>query len=304
MSRPTPTPKAQPLRHFRAWLGRQARGHRTDTIAILVLAFVGIVMMLGIFTQQKASLPSWLPLVGEEFDQISAEFTTAQAVTPGQGQAVDVSGIQIGKVASVNLEDGHAVVGMEIEPKYMKLIHPNAQLPAAAENRAQRHDRRGRTGQRRGSGQGRPRLRPRPDRTEHQPRPVPRQPRRRHPPVHPAAGRRRCAGDRRPRQAARQRAAPLRAVRRIHRQAEQGDRRTPHRAGQGDPPLRRTDHRTRPARLPGAPLRQLIQQGARQLRQPAGGDRRSASSEFPSTLRVAKEGLASSNEFSKVACRP
>jgi phospholipid/cholesterol/gamma-HCH transport system substrate-binding protein len=129
------TPKTTPpaerrkgFRHFRAWLGRQARGHRTDTIAILVLAFVGIVMMLGIFTQQKASLPSWLPVVGEEFDHISAEFTTAQAVTPGQGQAVDISGIQIGKVASVNLEDGHAVVGMEIEPKYMKLIHPNAQF--------------------------------------------------------------------------------------------------------------------------------------------------------------------------------
>jgi phospholipid/cholesterol/gamma-HCH transport system substrate-binding protein len=114
--------------HFRAWLGRQARGHRTDTIAIIVLAFVGIAMMLGIFTQQKASLPAWLPFVGEEFEHISAEFTTAQAVTPGQGQAVDVAGIQIGKVASVNLEDGHAVVGMEIEPKYMTLIHPDAQF--------------------------------------------------------------------------------------------------------------------------------------------------------------------------------
>jgi phospholipid/cholesterol/gamma-HCH transport system substrate-binding protein len=125
------TPNSEPrkgLRHFRAWLGRQARGHRTDTIAILVLGFVGLVMMLGIFTQQKASLPSWIPLVGEEFDHISAEFTTAQAVTPGQGQAVDISGIQIGKVGSVSLEDGHAVVGMEIEPKYMKLLHPNAQF--------------------------------------------------------------------------------------------------------------------------------------------------------------------------------
>ena len=129
--KPTPTPSPERrsrFEHFRAWLGRQARGHRTDTIAIFVLAFVGIVMMLGIFTQQKASLPSWLPLVGEEFDSISAEFTTAQAVTPGQGQAVDIAGIQIGKVSSVNLEDGHAVVGMDIEPKYMKLIHPDAQF--------------------------------------------------------------------------------------------------------------------------------------------------------------------------------
>jgi phospholipid/cholesterol/gamma-HCH transport system substrate-binding protein len=126
---PGPVPERRKgFRHFRAWLGRQARGHRTDTIAILVLALVGVVMMLGIFTEQKASLPSWLPFVGEEFEHISAEFTTAQAVTPGQGQAVDIAGIQIGKVGSVNLEDGHAVVGMEIEPKYMKLIHPDAEF--------------------------------------------------------------------------------------------------------------------------------------------------------------------------------
>jgi phospholipid/cholesterol/gamma-HCH transport system substrate-binding protein len=116
------------VRHFRAWLGRQVRGHRTDTVAIFVLALAGIVMMLGIFTEQKASLPSWIPFVGEEFEHISAEFQTAQAVTPGQGQAVVVASIQIGKVGSVTLEDGHAVVGMEIEPKYMKLIHPDSQF--------------------------------------------------------------------------------------------------------------------------------------------------------------------------------
>jgi phospholipid/cholesterol/gamma-HCH transport system substrate-binding protein len=121
-----PTEKVSRFKHFRAWLGRQARGHRKDTIAIFVLAIAGIAMMLGIFTQQKASLPAWLPVVGEEFDHISAEFSTAQAVTPGQGQAVDIAGIQIGKVASVDLENGHAVVGMDIEPKYMELIHPDA----------------------------------------------------------------------------------------------------------------------------------------------------------------------------------
>jgi phospholipid/cholesterol/gamma-HCH transport system substrate-binding protein len=113
-------------RHFRSWLSRQSRGHRKDTIAIIVLALAGIVMMLGIFTQQKASLPSWLPVVGEEFEHITAEFSTAQAVTAGQGQSVDIAGIQIGKVTSVDLEDGHAVVGMDITPKYMELLHPDA----------------------------------------------------------------------------------------------------------------------------------------------------------------------------------
>jgi phospholipid/cholesterol/gamma-HCH transport system substrate-binding protein len=122
----TPEPKVNRWKHFRAWLGRQARGHRKDTVAIIVLAIAGIVMMLGIFIQQKASLPAWLPVVGEEFEHITAEFSTAQAVTPGQGQAVDIAGIQIGKVTAVDLENGHAVVGMDIEPKYMELIHPDA----------------------------------------------------------------------------------------------------------------------------------------------------------------------------------
>ncbi len=121
-----PTNKVSRWTHFRAWLGRQVRGHRKDTIAIFVLAIAGVAMMLGIFTQQKASLPAWLPVVGEEFDHITAEFSTAQAVTAGQGQSVDIAGVEIGKVTSVELENGHAVVGMDIQPKYMELIHPDA----------------------------------------------------------------------------------------------------------------------------------------------------------------------------------
>ena len=113
---------------FRASLSRQSRGRSKDTIAIILLVAAGIVMTLWIFTQQKASLPSWVPIVGEEFDHITGDFTTAQAVTPGQGQAVDIASVQIGKVTSVDLEDGHAVVGMDIEPKYMELIRPNASL--------------------------------------------------------------------------------------------------------------------------------------------------------------------------------
>ena len=83
-------------------------------------------MMLGIFVEQKASLPSWLPSSVKASITSPPSSATAQAVTPGQGQAVDIAGIQVGKVASVNLENGHAVVGMEIEPQYMQLIHPNA----------------------------------------------------------------------------------------------------------------------------------------------------------------------------------
>jgi phospholipid/cholesterol/gamma-HCH transport system substrate-binding protein len=121
-------PKVSRWRHFRASLSRQARGRGKDTIAIALLTLAAIVMTLWIFTQQKASLPSWAPLVGEDFAHLTADFSNAQAVTPGQGQAVVVAGIQVGKISSVDLEEGHAVVGMDIEPKYLKLIHSDATL--------------------------------------------------------------------------------------------------------------------------------------------------------------------------------
>lgn len=114
--------------HLRASLARQARGRSKDTLAIVALALAGIAMMLWIFSQQKAALPSWAPFVGQEFAHLTGEFSTAQAVTPGQGQAVDIAGIQVGKVSSVELEDGHAVVGLDVEPRYLELIHPDATL--------------------------------------------------------------------------------------------------------------------------------------------------------------------------------
>jgi phospholipid/cholesterol/gamma-HCH transport system substrate-binding protein len=122
------TPKTSRWRHFRASLSRQSRGRGKDTIAIVVLTAIAIVMTLWIFTQQKASLPSWAPFIGEDFVHLSADFSNAQAVTPGQGQAVVIAGIQVGKISSVDLEDGHAVIGMDVEPQYLELIHPDATL--------------------------------------------------------------------------------------------------------------------------------------------------------------------------------
>jgi phospholipid/cholesterol/gamma-HCH transport system substrate-binding protein len=114
--------------HFRAALGRQTRGRGKDTIAIAVLSLLAIAMTLWIFTQQKAALPSWAPFVGEDFAPLTAEFTSAQAVTPGQGQAVVIAGIRVGKISSVDVEEGHAVVGLDVDPQYLELIHPDATL--------------------------------------------------------------------------------------------------------------------------------------------------------------------------------
>jgi len=57
---------------------------------------------------------------------INAELSTAQAVTPGQGQSVRVSGVQIGLIDGVTLKNGIAVVKMGIQQKYKHLIHTDA----------------------------------------------------------------------------------------------------------------------------------------------------------------------------------
>ncbi len=109
-------------------MARALRGRTRDLLAVIVLIVFGLATTLVIISQQKAALPGWVPLFGQDFFELQAEFVPAQAVTPGQGQAIDISGIQVGKVGKVELEDGHAVVRMDIESKYAPLIHRDASL--------------------------------------------------------------------------------------------------------------------------------------------------------------------------------
>ena len=125
---------------------RALRAHLRDVLAIIGLILAGIFAMTVILVNQRAALPSWVPLIGTDRFALKADFSTAQAVTPGQGQSVDISGIKVGEVSNVTLEDGHAVVGMEIDNKYAPLIHTNSSLLAAPEDRPQRHGCRGRSG--------------------------------------------------------------------------------------------------------------------------------------------------------------
>ena len=45
---------------------------------------------------------------------------------PGQGQTVRVAGIEIGQIGKVELEDGMAVVELQLEPKYEGFIKDDA----------------------------------------------------------------------------------------------------------------------------------------------------------------------------------
>lgn len=107
---------------------RAIKTHFKDFLAIAGLIVIAILVLLFILSNQKAALPSWIPGLGQEFYSINVEMETAQAVTPGQGQAAVIAGINVGKVGASTLEDGIARVRLDIEPEYRELIHEDAEF--------------------------------------------------------------------------------------------------------------------------------------------------------------------------------
>ncbi len=107
---------------------RAIREHLRDFLAIIGLIAAGLVTTYVILGNQASALPSWVPLLGEERFEVKAEFTSAQAVTPGQGQAVAIAGIKVGDITGVTLEDGQAEVTMEVDNDQAELIKDDASL--------------------------------------------------------------------------------------------------------------------------------------------------------------------------------
>jgi ABC-type transport system involved in resistance to organic solvents, periplasmic component len=98
------------------------RKHLTDFAAIIALMVIGIGASGYILHNQRLRFP----IVEQEPFHLKAEFSTAQAVTPGQGQTVRVSGVRIGDIAKTELKDGVAIVTLDIDPKYSELVHTDA----------------------------------------------------------------------------------------------------------------------------------------------------------------------------------
>jgi phospholipid/cholesterol/gamma-HCH transport system substrate-binding protein len=107
---------------------RAVREHLRDFIAIALLLFVGLAVTGVILSQQQQPYPSWIPILGDDQFELKAEFTTAQAVIPGQGQTVNMAGVEVGDITDVELDGGRAVVTMGINEPYEKLIHQDATM--------------------------------------------------------------------------------------------------------------------------------------------------------------------------------
>jgi phospholipid/cholesterol/gamma-HCH transport system substrate-binding protein len=91
---------------------------------LLLIAFMAVGLGVGAYIVAHQRLR--FPLIEEAPITLKAELPTAQAVTPGQGQTVRVSGVQIGEIGEVELEDGRAVVELKIEPEYEGLVTDRA----------------------------------------------------------------------------------------------------------------------------------------------------------------------------------
>ncbi len=101
---------------------RAIRQHPSDFVAILVLLVLSVVVAGYVLSHERLRFP----FIQSTPMSMNAEFSTAQAVTPGQGQSVSVSGVQIGEIGAVTLKNGIAVVRMDIDDKYKHLIHQDA----------------------------------------------------------------------------------------------------------------------------------------------------------------------------------
>lgn len=102
------------------------RKHLRDALAIVALALLGLAVAVAILAQQRTAFPEWVPLLGEERFELRVQLASAQAVVPGQGQTVNVAGVEVGEVSGVEVESGRAVVTVGIEPRYAPLVHSGA----------------------------------------------------------------------------------------------------------------------------------------------------------------------------------
>jgi virulence factor Mce-like protein len=101
---------------------RQLKANAGNIIAIVMLLVLATGVSAYILDHQRVRFP----LIEKKPFTLYAEFATGQAVTAGQGQTIQVSGVRIGDIGSVDLKGGRAIVEMLIDPEYNRLVHTDA----------------------------------------------------------------------------------------------------------------------------------------------------------------------------------
>jgi len=104
-------------------MARQMRAQARNIVAIMVMLGLGLVVTAVIVQNQRLRIP----ILEEKPFELKAEFETAQAVVPGQGQTIRVAGVRVGDVQKVELVDGVGVVTFAIDREYLP-IYRNATI--------------------------------------------------------------------------------------------------------------------------------------------------------------------------------
>jgi len=98
------------------------RKHLRDFVALLAMFAVGI----GVGGYLLANQRLRFPILEESPFVVWVELENAQAVTPGQGQTVRVSGMEVGSIGAVELREGKARVRLDLEQRYDDLVRRDA----------------------------------------------------------------------------------------------------------------------------------------------------------------------------------
>jgi phospholipid/cholesterol/gamma-HCH transport system substrate-binding protein len=114
------TPPESPRDSHEGGLSVREQIARYQKAFIAVVSMIVIAAVVGgyILAHENLKLPGWVPVLGRNYFVLKGEFQTAQAVTPGQGQAITIAGAKIGEIAAVDLRGGVAIVTMHLVPKY------------------------------------------------------------------------------------------------------------------------------------------------------------------------------------------
>jgi phospholipid/cholesterol/gamma-HCH transport system substrate-binding protein len=105
----------------------QIERYRTAFISVVTMIVIAAAVGGYILAHENLKLPGWVPVLGRNFYTLKAEVQTAQALTPGQGQAVTIAGAKVGEIARVDVHQGVATVTMKVTPKYAR-FYRNATL--------------------------------------------------------------------------------------------------------------------------------------------------------------------------------
>ena len=93
-----------------------------EFVAVLGLMVLAAAVAVYILGQQDFRFP----LVETAPKRISIELPNAQAVEPGQGQTVRVAGVEVGRIAGVELRNGVAEVEVDVDHDHENLIRQDA----------------------------------------------------------------------------------------------------------------------------------------------------------------------------------